>query len=360
MNRKSFKFFYKQIVKPILFLIDAELVHNFFTLIGRLLGSNSLGRNITEKAFSYKNPKLTKTIKGITFEDPIGLAAGFDYNGYMVEIMKYVGFGFNTVGTVTYNEYAGNKPPRLARLPKSRSLLVNKGFKSQGAAKVAARLNNPRLANHTFGVSVGSSNIPQINTVPKAIDDYTSTFKILETSPHIKYYELNISCPNTSMPESFGDPANFELLASRVQALNLSRPVFVKMPNELSLEETRRLIEVGLRFGLDAYIFSNLVKNRLNPALDRGEVEKVKLLRGNFSGRPTFEGSNLLIREMRRSFGNKIVIVGCGGVFSSEDARVKFEAGADLVQLITGMIFEGPGLVGEICESLMQNDSKTP
>ncbi len=132
---------------------------------------------------------------GIKFSNPIGLSAGFDYDGHMAKVMKYVGFGFNTVGTVTARPWAGNSPPRLARLPKSRSLLVNKGFKNEGAEKIAQRLDKKDLTGHTVGISVGS--------VTDNIDDYLFVFNVFRDKKYVSYFELNISCPNIAVKINF-------------------------------------------------------------------------------------------------------------------------------------------------------------
>ncbi len=345
---------YKNILKPTLFLFDPEKVHETLTFFGDILSRYSITRNITAAMFSYQNPNLKKTIKGITFENPIGLAAGYDYEAKVVKIMKYVGFGFNTVGTITTKPYGGNSLPRLVRMPKSKSILVNKGFKNYGVYKTIKILNDPILKDITFGVSVGSSNIPEINTIDLAIADILECYKVLETSPYIKYYELNISCPNTAMAGSLTDPQNFEKLILAVAGLNISRPIFIKMPNEIELGLADELVKIAMENGFDAFIFSNLVKSRENPNLDKGELEKVKNLKGNFSGKPTFENSNKLLKHFREMYKDKIVLVGCGGVFTPEDAKAKLETGADLIQLITGMIYEGPQLIGQINRSIAQ------
>ena len=343
---------YRNVVKPVAFKIDAEVVHNSFTKLGEAMEN---GEWIIENLFSYKNLKLKKKVLGVEFPNPIGLAAGFDWDGHLAQVMGAVGFGFNTVGTVTARAYAGNTKPRLGRLPRSQSLLVNKGFMSEGAETVAKRLGNKNLENRVIGISVGSSNLPAVNTINKAIDDYLFTFDVFQNKPYVKYWELNISCPNTAMTESFTNPANFAKLVSQVAKLNLRQPIFVKMPNETEMVESDKLVVIGLKKGIRGYIFSNLVKVRKNPLLDPKEMKKFNNLKGNFSGKPTEANANRLITHTRKKFGNEVAIIGCGGVFSANDARAKFDAGADLVQLITGMIFQGPQLAGEICRGLIDN-----
>lgn len=346
---KLFSTSYKHILKPILFLFDAELVHDGFTYVGEHL--ENMGW-LVSKIFRYENPKLTKTILGIKFDNPVGLAAGFDYDGHMARVMKSVGFGFNTVGTVTAKGYEGNGRPRLARLPLSKSLLVNKGFKSGGAKEVCKRLDTKNLKEHTIGISVGSSNLPQIDSLKKAIDDYLYTFKLFASRKYVKYFELNISCPNIRLKDAFSSPENFSKLCSAITKLNLMQPIFVKMSSELSFTESDQIVSIAIKYGIKGFIFSNLVKDRSNPALVPSEVEKVSHLSGNFSGKPTFANSVKLIKHTRAKFGKDIVIIGTGGVFNGADAVVKFKAGADLIQLITGMIYEGPQVIGEINRAL--------
>ena len=346
----AFSFLYKTLFKPIAFQIDPEVVHDMMTWTGERLENQ---KTILSGLFAYQHPSLKKKVLGMTFDNPIGLAAGFDYDGHLAQVMKHVGFGFNTVGTVTAGSYEGNPKPRLGRLPKSKSLLVNKGFKSEGADKIAARLDKKKLNNHTVGISIGSTNSPKINTISKAVDDYLYTFELFKNRKYVKYFELNISCPNTAFPESFVISKNFEQLVKAISKVNLRQPIFVKMPNELGNSETGKIISTALKYGIQGFIFSNLVKDRKNPALDLQEIKKFEDKKGNFSGKPTFNNSNSLIAYSRKKFGKDIAIIGCGGVFGYEDAMTKFASGADLVQLITGMIFQGPQIAGEICTQLI-------
>lgn len=347
-----FSLSYACILKPVLFLFDPERIHDLFTSTGELLESQDW---LVGGLFRYSDPSLHRRVLGLEFDNPIGLSAGFDYDGHMAQVMRSVGFGFNTVGTVTALPYEGNSAPRLTRLPKSHSLLVNKGFKSSGAKAVRARLDAKQLGKGIIGISVGSSNVPSVNSLSKAIADYLTTFKLFKDRSYIKYFELNISCPNIALKDAFTDPDNFGDLCQAVAKLKLSQPIFVKMPSEISPWDSDRLVQIALDHGISGFIFSNLVKDRANPAFDPHEIAKVKDLAGNFSGRPTFANSNKLIKHTRKKFGNKIAIIGTGGVFNAEDAKAKLEAGADLVQLITGMIFEGPQLIGQINRELTIN-----
>ena len=218
------------------------------------------------------------------------------------------------------------------------------------------RLDGKELAGHIIGISVGSSNLPQVNTLNKAIDDYVTTFNFFKNKTYVKYFELNISCPNTVVTESFATIKNFESLIRSVNELRIKQPIFVKMPNEIELADCDALVKKGLRHSMRGYIFSNLVKDRQNKYFDKSEIDRVSNLKGNFSGKPTFENSNRLIAYARKTFGNDIAIIGCGGVFNAADAVVKINCGADLVQLVTGMVFEGPQIAGDINRRLTESE----
>jgi dihydroorotate dehydrogenase len=353
VNPDPIRFAYKNVLKPILFSIDAEKVHDSFVVLGETLGRFAPTRQLTDALFNYKNSALGKDFLGIHFPNPVGLAAGFDYDGRLARILPHVGFGFETIGTVTNKPYEGNTPPRLARLPKSQSLLVNKGFKSSGVEAVAARLNGLSEKAPVIGVSVGSSNVAEIDTVNKAIVDYVECFSKLKSIPQIKYFELNISCPNTLIPESFTEITNFSNLIRDVVNLKLNKPIFIKMPNELPLEQADQLVQEAMKNNINAFVFSNLVKDRTNSEFDRKEIQSVANLKGNFSGRPTHKGALTNIEYFKNKYGGSVVIVGCGGIFSPADAQRMLTASADLVQLITGMIFEGPQLISTISRSLV-------
>jgi dihydroorotate dehydrogenase subfamily 2 len=336
---------YKNLIKPVLFRCDPETVHDKTTKIGERLENQEW---LLNRLFAYQNTILRKTVLGLEFENPVGLAAGFDYNGHLAKVMKHVGFGFNTIGTVTAQKYEGNKPPRLARLPKSKSLLVNKGFKSDGAEIIARRLDGKKLSRHMIGISVGGSNVPEVNTTSKAIDDYLKTFNLFKDRQYVKYFELNISCPNIAMTESFSTLKNFQELVRAIGSLGITQPIFVKMPSEIALEESDALVRVALGHGIRGFIFSNLIKNRNNSALEKEEVAELRDIPGNFSGAPTAENSKRMVKHTRDTFGADVAIISCGGIFSATDAMERFSLGADLIQFITGMIYEGPQLAGEI------------
>src|SRR3990167_10760 len=196
MGPTFFSIIYKKIVKPIFFLFDAESVHNLVSFLGELMGKSVTATITLEKLFGKKHPSLKQKIVGIDFESPVGLAAGFDYQAKLTQILPSLGFGFATVGTITNLPYAGNPRPRLGRLPKSLSLMVNKGFKNQGAKFISQKLNQLKFSM-PIGISIGRTNSPKLSTQKESIKDIIKCFEtFMRSKVDNAYYELNISCPN--------------------------------------------------------------------------------------------------------------------------------------------------------------------
>lgn len=349
------KFLYKHVLKKIFFSFDAENVHDFMTKSGKLLGKSSFSRWITSLLFSFQSPKLVQKIDGIEFKNPVGLSAGFDYNGELTQILPSVGFGWHTIGTVTIEPYEGNTKPRLGRFPKSQALLVNKGFKSLGAKKVIKNLeklqkeNSGKAFQIPVGISVGSTNRPFKNE-REQIDNILECFKLFEKSKvgH-SYYELNISCPNTFGGLPFYEPARLRRLLLAVDKLRIKIPIYIKMPIDQGEKETLAMLEVIDPHNIQGVIFGNLTKDHKNPAVESGDRAQWADMTGNLSGKPTWSRSNKHIKLTKEHYFDRFTIIGTGGIFTGRDAEKKMELGADLVQLITGMIFEGPQAVGGIC-----------
>lgn len=346
-------FLYVRLFKHLFFLMDAETAHNTFTRIGSWLGSRGWSRALTSLVFSSpKDRRLEQTLHGITFRNPVGLAAGWDYEGRMPEILEAVGYGFSTIGTVTRQPYEGNPKPRLGRLLKSRSLLVNKGFKNLGIDELLGRYAKKHLT-FPVGLSIGKTNSLTIATQREAVEDVVQSFRNAEAVNHpFSHYELNVSCPNLMGDVEFYRPDHLEALLAAVTALNLKRPVFIKMPISETDEQIRSMLDVVVRYPIAGVIFGNLQKNRQDPALDPQEVAGAG--KGNFSGKPCERRSNELIALAHTYAGTKLTIIGCGGIFNAQDAYKKIRAGAHLLQMITGMIIEGPQVASEINTDLIR------
>lgn len=351
-------YLYCNLAKPIFFLFDAEAVHNSITSFGELVGKIALLRRFVGKILRVENPDLDQELHGIYFQNPIGLAAGFDYEAKLTQVLPAIGFGFGTVGTITNQPYAGNAKPRLGRLKKSRSLLVNKGFKNPGVRETLRK-----LAGHKFeipiGLSVGVTNTSKLSCQNEAINDIIEAFNVAENSNvPFSYYELNISCPNLQVSVEFYSPKNLDALLTAVTETKFSKPLFIKMPIDKTDNEALEMLKVIIKYPVQGVIFGNLQKNRNDPALDPAEVKRFS--KGCYSGKPTERRSDELINLAYRTYGKKLTIIGCGGIFSPEDAYRKIKLGASLIQLITGMIYEGPQLIGQInteMSSLLKRDN---
>ncbi len=354
---KKIEILYKLVGKPAFFTFDPEWVHDNAMRFGELFGKVSFIRSFTSFLFKYTNPVLKQKIAGIVFQNPVGLAAGYDYEAAFPQILPSIGFGFETIGTITNTASEGNPKPRLGRLPQSRSLLVNKGFRNLGSKKIIEKLKNKKF-EFPVGISVGTTNDARIETLEEAIQDVVSTFISFEKS-NVKnaYYELNISCPNLQTKVSFYDPKGLKQLLDGVARLKIKKPVFIKMPIEKTDEEVIQMLEVIVKHSfVTGVIFGNLQKNRKDKAFIKEEIEKMG--KGNFSGKPTFKRSNELIKLSYKKYGKKLVIIGCGGIFSAEDAYTKIRLGASLVQMITGMIFMGPQVISQINRGLVDLSQK--
>lgn len=340
------RWLYQNIFKPIFFLIDPETVHVSMMKSGETMvqipGVKTMMRTLVKQKF----PILRQKLAGIDFEFPIGLAAGFDYEARLTQTLEPLGFGFQSVGTITNLPCEGNDKPRLGRLPESRSLMVNKGFRNPGAEAIGGKLKGMEFGI-PVGISVGRTNVKREMDEKEAIEDILVGFRKLEVA-HLNnaYYELNISCPNLNGGVSFYPPEILDRLLTAVDKLKLKKPIWVKMPINETNADVLKMLEVIARHSPEGAIFGNLQKDRKNPVLNQGEV--MKWPKGNFSGKPTFGRSNELVALAYKKYKKRFVIIGCGGVFSAGDAYTKIKKGASLVQLITGMIYQGPQLISEI------------
>ena len=333
--------------KPLFFLFEPEKVHNIIVKIGAMLGRNTVTRTLMKLSWAHINKNNMKKIDGIVFPGIVGLSAGFDYNGDLVETLPAMGFGFHTVGTVTFEPYDGNPPPRLVRFPKSQALLVNKGLKNLGAKAILEKLLKQKITI-PLGISIASTN-RKFQNENEQISDIIQCFTLFEHSPlQHSYYELNISCPNTFGGEPFTTPKKLQKLITKMDELKLHRPLYVKMPIDQPVDETLSLLKVLNNHNVQGVIFGNLTKDHNNPAIHPDDKLQWQNLRGNVSGKPTWKRSNDCITLCRAEFGSRFTIIGAGGVFNGDDAEEKLNHGADLIQLITGFIYQGPQLIGQI------------
>jgi dihydroorotate dehydrogenase len=336
---------YVHILRPVFFMQDPEAVHDRMIGVGKILGNSAFTRKLTSILFNYSNPILEQTILGIKFKNPVGLAAGFDKNAELTQILPSVGFGFEEIGSITGEPCEGNPKPRLWRLPKSKALIVYYGLKNNGAEEVSKRLAGKNFSI-PIGTSIAKTNNSQIVSAEAGIADYLKAYKLL--SEIGAYTTINISCPNTFGGQPFTDPQKLEQLLQEISKLSKTKPIFLKMPPDLPMNNVNQIIELARRFKIDGFICVNLTKDRIEPAIRAKIKETLPTDKGGISGKVIEEFSDNLIKYIYSKTKGEFVIVGCGGIFSAEDAYRKIRLGASLLQLITGMIFEGPQLIGEI------------
>ena len=338
---------YSTLLKPILFRFDPERVHNWATALGERLGSTAFTRAAVSSIYNYRGTDLSQTVDGNTYRTPFILSAGFDYNARLTQILPTIGLGGVEVGSVTARPCAGNPKPRLRRLPRSRSILVSKGLRNEGVEKIVARLEKrARVKDFVVGISLARTNDAQAVDVEVGIGDYCASLKYCLAHDVGDYYTLNISCPNAFGGETFTTPPLLKKLLEAVKKISCPKPIYVKLPINLPWADFNNLLQVIADYNLAGVIIGNL--NKDYSALDWRDEAPAQYV-GGLSGKPCRDLSTALIRQTRERYGKQFTIIGCGGVMSPQDARDKFSAGAVLIQLITGLIYEGPGLVKRLC-----------
>lgn len=346
---------YRRAVKPLLFKSPPDNVHSRMMERGERVQKSAVSRRLLSAAWSYRNPPvLGQKLNGVTFSNPVGLSAGFDKNFRLPPLIKALGFGFMEGGSVTLQPCDGNPKPWFYRLPRTRSIVVHAGLANDGARAIIVRIKRyPKDTWRGFpiNVSVAKTNSPQACSEKDAIDDYIGSLRLIKTAAVGQMITLNISCPNTYGGEPFSEAGKLERLLTCVDELALAQTVFIKMPVDLPWPEFKRLLAVADKHRIAGVTIGNLAKDRTKLQLKDSLPANV---RGGLSGKPTWELSNDFIRRTRMAYGERFTIIGVGGIFSAEDAYTKIKLGANLVELITGMIYEGPQLIGQINRGLVR------
>lgn len=338
-----YKFF-----RPFLFLIDPEKIHILVSGVLRFMSSLPPLKAVLRAFYRYEHPALEKKLFGLTFKNPVGLAAGFDKDAMMIDALSCLGFGFVEIGTLTPKPQVGNEKPRLFRLPKDRALINRMGFNNDG---VMAAL--PRLRKKRSPLIVGG-NIGKNKSTPNefAYEDYAFCFNALYE--YVDYFVVNVSSPNTPGLRALQEKQPLQQLLKTVRALSseksVVRPVLLKIAPDLTQEQLDDIVEILKATGMDGVIATNTTISR--EGLDTTAEELRRIGSGGLSGKPLQKMSTEVIRYLRNALGPGFPIIGVGGIMSPEDALEKLNAGADLVQLYTGFIYEGPGLMKRINKAI--------
>ena len=336
---------YKKIILPVLFLFDPEKVHNFTFLLFKIFLNIPFVGFLVQKIYSVDNKKLSKKLFGIEFKNPVGLAAGFDKNAKLYNELSRFGFGFIEIGTVTPIAQAGNPKKRLFRLTNDQGIINRMGFNNDGMHKIAARLKKNK--NILIGGNIGKN---KATPNDKAVNDYLLCFNYL--FDYVDYFVVNVSSPNTPNLRDLENTNFLRVILDSLNKENLkkskTKPILIKISPDLSKENLLEIVDLAISLKIDGIIATNTTINRDN--LTSKNINES----GGLSGKPLANKSNEVIRFISDKSNGKIPIIGVGGIHSAKDAIDKIKAGADLVQIYTGFIYEGPSLIKSINKALVE------
>ncbi|MBT7654941.1 MAG: quinone-dependent dihydroorotate dehydrogenase [Flavobacteriaceae bacterium] len=336
---------YKFLIKPILFLFDPEWVHHTvfsaLKIIHRIPGIGSLIRSL----YQVKDQRLERKIFGLTFPNPIGLAAGFDKDAKLYQELSNFGFGFIEIGTLTPEPQPGNPKKRLFRLPKDNALINRMGFNNEGVKEAIERLKKNKGV--LIGGNIGKN---KITSNDKAVSDYVQCFEALFT--YVDYFVVNVSSPNTPNLRALQDKEPLTHLLQTLKDLNISKsnpkPILLKIAPDLTEEQLLDIIEIITMVKIDGVIAANTTLSR------EGLQSTNKKEIGGLSGKPVTDRSTAVIRFLHEKSNKAFPIIGVGGIHTPEDALEKLEAGASLIQLYTGFVYEGPGVVKKMNKAILE------
>lgn len=344
---------YRSLVRRLLFSLPPETAHDLVLHSLSLLRPKFINDFIERR---YSRSSLPVNRFGISFPNPVGLAAGFDKDGVALQPLAALGFGFLEAGTVTFHPQPGNPRPRLFRLPEDKALINRAGFNNAGAAAFAKRMKRKRPAC-VLGVSIGKS---KITPLEKATDDYLASFELVYDVAD--YVAVNVSSPNTPQLRELQQSEQLSSLLSALQERNRElqkvhqrkrpMPLLVKLSPDLTHEQLEMIVDVLVRLEIDGIIATNTTIAR--DQLRTNNATVAKFGEGGLSGAPLRKKSTQMVADLYRLTSGRVPIIGVGGIFTAEDAWEKIAAGASLVQLYTGFIYRGPGIAREINEGLTQ------
>jgi dihydroorotate dehydrogenase len=339
---------YKQIIKPLLFLLNPEKAHKL-AFTGLKLAKNIGLKPVLNSYFNPKSLQLETKLMGLTFPNKIGIAAGLDKNAEVYDMLGSLGFGHIEIGTVTPKAQPGNPKPRLFRLPQDNALINRMGFNNNGLQSAIKRLrkrNNKLIIGGNIGKNTATSN-------DNALDDYIACFNGLYD--FVDYIVVNVSCPNITDLHKLQDQDSLELILKTLDNLRTEktkyRPILLKISPDLNFNQIDETLEVIKKCNIDGVIAVNTTTSRDNLITDKVKVKSIA--NGGLSGKPVSNRSTEIIKYISTKTNGKLPIIGVGGIFSKEDALEKLNAGASLVQVLTGFIYEGPYIAKNINKYLV-------
>ena len=329
--------------------MDPESAHHFVVGMLKSLLRIPFLKSIVSSLFVVKNKELERNVFGIHFPNPVGLAAGFDKDAVMFDELSCLGFGFVEIGTVTPLPQPGNEKPRMFRLPADNALINRMGFNNQGAFAAAERLKK-RQSKIIIGGNIGKN---KITANEDAVNDYLKCFEALFDV--VDYFVVNVSSPNTPGLRALQDKEPLMLLLQSIQNRNHAKenpkPVLLKIAPDLTNEQLDEIIEIVIETKLAGVVATNTTISREGLKTDTEFVKSIGA--GGLSGLPVKNRSTEVIRYLKQKSNNAFPVIGVGGIHSAADAIEKLNAGADLIQIYTGFIYEGPALVKQICKGII-------
>lgn len=339
-----------KLIRPLLFSIDAEKIHHFVFKLLQVKGKVPGFRGLLEILYCKNDPSLRGNFMGLNFKNRIGLAAGFDKNAVLIDELSCFGFGFIEIGTLTPKLQPGNDKPRLFRLPKDKALINRMGFNNDGVDQAVERLRK-RKSNVIVGGNIGKN---KLTPNEDALQDYSYCIEHLYA--HVDYFVVNVSSPNTPGLRELQEKEPLRHLLLHVKKLidvkPIKRPVLLKIAPDLTQTQLDDIISIVIETKLDGVIATNTTISREGLTTDPIDVDKIGA--GGLSGSPLTSRSLEMVRYLRRGLGKDYVIIGSGGVMTPEDAVNRLNAGADLVQVYTGFIYEGPAIVKRINKAILE------
>ena len=340
---------YKIFLKPVLFLLSPETAHHFvFSTLKFFLKIPGVAA-VCRSCYVVKNEKLKKNLFGLTFDNPIGLAAGFDKDAKLFDELSFFGFGFIEVGTVTPKAQEGNPKPRMFRLPKDEALINRMGFNNEGVDAMVERLKKRKNVKVMIGGNIGKN---KTTTNENAIADYEYCFEKLFDV--VDYFVVNVSSPNTPNLRELQDKEPLMKLLSRLKEINSQKekpkPILLKIAPDLTNEQLDDIILIMKETKIDGVVATNTTVSRENLITEETKIRAIG--NGGLSGKPLSKRSTEVVKYLSEKSNKSFPIIASGGIHTAEDAIEKIKAGASLVQVYTGFIYEGPAIAKKICKGI--------
>ncbi len=343
---------YKVIIRPFLFLFSPEGIHNSITGLLKALSFIPFSKALLRVFFMSGNKQTSVSLWGLDFENPVGVAAGFDKNAEVYDMLGAMGFGFVEIGAVTPRAQKGNPKPRLFRLPEDEALINRMGFNNKGVENAVRKLKK-RAPGTIIGANIGkNTGTPN----EKAEEDYFRVFHAL--FPYVDYFTVNVSCPNITDLHELQDKEALLSLLKGIQRINhekeYPKPVLLKISPDLNWKQIDDTLEIVKQTRIDGIVAVNTTLSRSGLSYTKQELEAIG--RGGLSGKPLRERATEIIRYIHQKTGGQLPIIAAGGIMSPQDALEKLEAGATLIQVFTGFVYRGPSFAKKINRAIYESN----